>query len=180
MSDTPKKRGRPRTYIPSNEIKENEYTKGHAEVLLECLRKGFLKCQVFDALNISKATFYRWLDEYPEFKQAFELGWPKCESFWAKQLQEMTLARNDAGSKSCVMILNNNFGWGRDELRSGVTNNMQINVQGNMQIESKSSSELIELISANVESLQSKNVLPIEYQVLSDDQSDQSRSNEQD
>ncbi len=153
-------KGRPTTFIEAiTPISESEYTQSHPELMLRLMTEGKLNMQVIAALGLKKDTFYRWIREHEDFKTAYEIGRCRAEAYWAQQLQDMTIERNDKGCKACIMILNNNFGWGKDEMaRTQVQNT--INIQGNMNvIQQKSQEELIELIQNNTEYLQLNNVL---------------------
>lgn len=159
---------RPSTFLPS-EVIEAGYSDGHPSLMLKLFTEGKLNIQVIAALGLKKDTFYRWIREHEDFKTAYEIGRCRAEAFWAQQLQDMTIERNDKGCKACIMILNNNFGWGKDETTRTLTQNT-INITGNMNvIQGKSQQELIELIENNTEYLQLNNVLsPKVIEVLPD------------
>lgn len=174
----PKKRGRPSKYkYAPVTIKEPEFNLSHAQALLELLSRGVLNTGCMAELGLKKDTFYRWIREHEDFKDAYEIGRPRCETYWSNQLQQMTLERDDKGAKACIMILNNNFGWGKDDLARGNVTQNNINIHGNMNvIDQKSQTELLEMFKGNLAYLEVNNLLPetidVEAQDFIDGQSD--------
>ena len=154
--------GRPTRYVDSDPkaIAEAVYNSSHPERLLELMGEGKLDCEIYAILGLKKDTFYRWRREYPAFESAFQLGLPRCEAWYVKKCRECWERGDDKGFKYFIGIMNNKFGWGKEERYSSVTQNT-INIQGNMNvIQQKSQEELIELIQNNTEYLQLNNVLP--------------------
>lgn len=176
LDNKEKKRGRPKKLIVSKvSVTEDLYTKSHAEKLLELLSRGATNAQCMAGLSIKHDTFYRWAREEKDFKAAYEIGRPKAESYWVTKLQEMVERGDDKGCKACIMILNNNFGWGQNELsaKANINNKFtQINVSGSMNVlDTKSIPELIETIKDNFKDLQQKNVIPAEYTLIAPEES---------
>lgn len=134
----------------------------HPAKLVSLMETGALRSQVCSAFDVCRDTLYDWKSKYPEFKEALGRGVEKAESFWAEKLQTMVLEKNDAGCKACIMILNNNFGWGKNENTSNVTNNTQINIKGNMQVlQAKSTDELLDILRGDVEYLTNNQVIDV-------------------
>ncbi len=145
MSSAPKKLGRPTTYMDV-----------YPELILELSSAGALNCDLYVSLDICKETFFQWVNAYPEFEDAYRRARARSEAYWARQLKEMTLAKDDKGAKACIMILNNNFGWGNNEARGSTTNHIQI---GNMNVLStKSEVELLEIIQEKMKKLHIQDV----------------------
>lgn len=163
MDDTPKrKRGRPSTFISAapGSIKEMDYANNHPAQLLKLMSEGKLDCEIFSELGIKKDTFYRWRRENEEFMNAFELGLPRCEAWWVSRMRQCWLNGDEKGFKYCIAIMNNKFGWGKDENTKSLVQNT-VNIQGNMNvIQQKSQEELIEMLTSDLQYLQSNNVLP--------------------
>src|SRR5687767_7641453 len=105
---------RPRTFVPG-EVHEEEYVQSHPQRLLELMELGKLDCQIFAEFKISKDTYWRWMKEEPEFKKAHELGKPRCEAWWVTKMVDCWQNGDDKGFKYCIAIMNNKFGWGKDE-----------------------------------------------------------------
>lgn len=104
-----------------------KYAEDYPEKLLEMMEKGYLDCQIYAAFDVSKDTFYEWLKAHPEFKEAHQRGLPKCEAMWATKMQTMIDDREDKGFKPLIAVMNNKFGWGKNESSSGNTTNIHIN-----------------------------------------------------
>jgi hypothetical protein len=121
--------GRPSIYKPGNVI-ENEYDNNHPQYLLALLSEGKLDIEVIAALGISKDTFYRWLREKEDFKQAYNLGLPRCEAIYIAKARTCWEAGDEKGFKYFIALMNNKFGWGDTEKSSQTRvthNNININ-----------------------------------------------------
>lgn len=153
----------------------SEYKEAFADILLECMEQGMLDCEIFSELGVCRTTFYRYLKEYPDFKEAYDLGLSKCEAWWVKSLRNNYLAGNDKGFKYAALIMNTKFGYRESQVQNAVTNNTQINIQGNMNVlEGKSTPELLDAIQNNMTFLRDNSVIDIKAI------DDRSESDEQD
>ena len=154
----------------------SEYKPEYADILLECMSSGMLDCEIFAKLGIGKTTFYRYLKEYPDFKEAYEIGLPRCEAIWARKGIDRFDEGNDKGFKYYVLVMNTKFGYRENQSPQGVTNNTQINIQGNMTVlQDKSNKELLESIESDISFLKDVGVIDAEFKTLNDD-SDKSES----
>lgn len=158
------KRGRPKggnKYKPGKVALDTSYLSSHPEQLLAFMKAGHLDYEIYAAFNICKDTFYEWLRTHADFKKAYDIGLCHCQAFYLRHAREAMLRGDDNGSKHFIMIMNNKFGWGKDE-NNKVTNNTQINIQGNMQVlNSKSPTELLELLKSNINYLKTNNVIDV-------------------
>lgn len=118
----PVKRGRPPLYDPAI----------HPDALVEMMAKGMLDCEIYAEWGITRETFCKWKRDHEEFKEAHEEGMPKCEAVYVGKMRQCWLDGDDKGFKYCIALMNNKFGWGKDEnTRSQISNTYNIN---NMQI----------------------------------------------
>lgn len=152
-------------------VDEPEYESSHPEKLLQCLKQGMLDCEIYAAFNISKATFYRWRNEHPEFNRAYEIGFPHCESHWLvygkKGMQGEIKGFN---FNSWISFMNNKFTWKKDTSEgSGTTN---INIQNMAVLQSKPKEGLIEYI--KTVGAKNQDILNIEFTDDSADKPEQS------
>jgi hypothetical protein len=149
----------------------SEYKAEYPDILLDCMSKGMLDCEIFATLGVGKTTFYRYLKEYPDFKEAYELGLPRCEAVWARKGIDRFDEGNDKGFKYYVLVMNTKFGYRENQGPSGTTNNTQINIQGNMTVlQGKSNQELLESINSDISFLKEVGVIDAVFKAL-DDQS---------
>jgi hypothetical protein len=131
--------GRPSTYNPES-----------IDLMRQLLKQGALDCEICTALHISRATFYRWLNEYEDFKQAHEEGLEECEAWWTGKARECFLSRDDKGFKYFISTMNNKFGWEKGS-KGQDTTSTTINI-GNMNVlQQKSRTELLDYIHASIE-----------------------------
>ena len=63
--------GRPTIYKPE-----------YSETLPDMMAKGESVCSVCKKWGISRRVFYKWLDEIPEFAEAYELAKTYCQAWW--------------------------------------------------------------------------------------------------
>lgn len=57
----------------------------HPEDLVKRMSEGQTDVEIFADWDISKATFYRWRQEFPELEAAHARALPKWESAWLKK-----------------------------------------------------------------------------------------------
>lgn len=115
-------KGRKSSYV-AGKVEESAYTKSHPQKLVEYMSEGMLDTKICALFNISRDTFYRWRREFPEFETAYQLGFPKCESWWTDEMIKCWKSKDEKGFKYCISIMNNKFGW-KD--KGEVTHNVNI------------------------------------------------------
>jgi hypothetical protein len=136
----------------------------HPNDLLEQMKLGKLNIQVIAEWGISKKTFYSWLNEHEELKEAYNQGEVACEAWWVDHIKEDYVNGRDKGYKYCNLIMNTKFGYKENQNSSSVTNNTLINVHGNINnIQEKSRDELIEFIKSGLED---NDIVQAEFKVL--------------
>lgn len=123
----------------------------HPNDLLERMRQGQLDIEVYAAWGISKKSFYKWLQDHEDLKDAHETGLPACEAWWLQEMKKKWQKGDEKGFKYCALIVNTKFGYRENQSPTAITNNT-INVHGNMNVlQEKSRDELIEFINNNIE-----------------------------
>jgi hypothetical protein len=143
----------------------SEYKPEYCEELINKMALGMFDYEVFADWDISRDTFYRWLKEHPDLKQAKDIGLVKSYKWWTTEGKQRFADRDDKGFKYWISIMNNlfrDFGWGKEEGAKAAT---QINI-GSMNILQKSPEELINIIQQDLKELKDNNVLPAEFEVL--------------
>lgn len=109
-----------------------KYQDNMPDDLIKLMSEGALDCEIYADWDISKDTFYRWLNEKDELKEAHQRGLAKCESWWTKRMRDCFLKGDDKGFKYCIAIMNNKFGWEKGT-KSGDGNTTNITI-GNMNV----------------------------------------------
>lgn len=108
------------------------------------MSQGKLDVQIYSDWGISKDTFYQWMNEHEELKEAHQIGMAKCESWYAQKAQQALEDRDDKGFKYFIAIMNNKFNWEKGSPKEVGTTNIQV---GNIQIlQQKSRDGLIDFI----------------------------------
>ena len=85
--------------------------------------------KICKGLGISRSLFYQWLREIPDFKEAYDLGDPACQSWWEDVgVQGMAGQIPKFNVNAWLAFMKRKYKWGQDE-DSKVTykiNNMNI------------------------------------------------------
>lgn len=122
------------------------YKDTYPDELVDLMALGRLDVQIYAKWDVSKDTFYRWLNEKPELREAHNRGLAKCEAWYICKAQEALEAGDDKGFKYFISLMNNKFGWEKGSKGEGntTTNNIQI---GSMNVlQQKSRTDLLDYI----------------------------------
>ncbi len=131
-----------------------KYRPEMCQKMFDMLKEGALDCELYAALGIAKATFQRWREKYPKFKEAYEEGMPHCEAYWtAIGRRGMMGEIKGFNFSSWIAFMNNKFKWAKDAAREAQNStNTQINI-GNMSVSNgKTNEELIQFIQSKLDS----------------------------
>ena len=155
MSEQKKKpkRGRPPSW-KLGPIKEPDYATSYPEKIVQYMEQGLHDYEIMALLGCSRETFYRWVRENDQLKQAHEVGKPKRFKFWMDEARKKIDEDSDKGYKYWISVMNNCFsdmGWVSDYNRHG--QGTQINIQNMQVIQNKDETELLESIKANFTTL---------------------------
>jgi hypothetical protein len=147
------------------------YKEAYSKELVDRMAEGMLDCEICSKWRISRNTFYRWIREHDEFREAFEVGSMCCETWWAEWGKKGMRGEIKGFSfNAWIAFMNNKFKWAKNALTDpgNVTNNIMIgNIQVNNQLPRQDLIEKIKLI-GNKHS----DILNVEYiEVKPDDQS---------
>lgn len=141
----------------------------HVLLIQDLMAKGYWDYELAATMDISRDTFYRWLRENDEFKQAFEDGKSKRAMFWSQLGRNAVLTDNKKFPfQTWIAFMNNqmqDFGWGTGDKQGNTTN---INIQNMNVLQNKDSSELLEMLQNKISSMDPKvkELLPIQVKVL--------------
>ena len=111
------KGGRPSKFRPSM-VRE----------LGELMEQGRSNVQICAEWNISENTFYRWLKDNKELKEAFDVALPKCQAYWETMGEAGMLGKIQRFNPTLYLaFMNNKFnGWAREKKEEPKT---QINIE---------------------------------------------------
>lgn len=123
-------RGRPFVYSPDL-----------CDKLFDLMCLGYTDCQIYTEFGVSEATFYRWKNEHPEFKEAYDRGYPEAEKVWMQKGMDFMVDGNKGAYMYWITFMNRKFKWSRNTNNDTQT---QININ-NVNI-NKSPTELIDYI----------------------------------
>lgn len=105
-----------------------KYKDTYPAEMLDMMANGYKDSWIFAEWKICKDTFYRWLKEYPELKEAHDQGMPLCEVWWEKKGVDLMAAGDNKAFNYWIAFMNRKFGWSRNNGGSGDTQtNIQIN-----------------------------------------------------
>lgn len=121
------RRGRPKGTSKSEvleEVRESGYNENTPKLLLKLFQEGKLPPQVCKLLRIRKKTFNEWLEKYPEFHKAYELGIVACEAYWVEQgIEGLKHARN-FNFNQWMSFMSNIFKWTKAGGEAGSVTNI--------------------------------------------------------
>ncbi len=147
----------------------------HPEELLKRMEAGKLNIEIIAEFDISEKTFYKWIKDHEEFKEAYERGLPKAHAAWIQKGQHYMEAEKDKPFRYWIGIMNNKFGWAQDAKagaqQTGGTTNIYIDKMNVLQ--SKNKDELLDIIA---QKLNANKAIPAEFKMLVQDK-DQEENN---
>ena len=88
-----------------------KYTKAMAAGLPDMFQNGESVVEVCVALGITKQTFYRWVDEREEFRDAYEKGKEVSEAWWTRLARGGSTGQVRVQPATLIFNLKNRFGW---------------------------------------------------------------------
>lgn len=120
MSDEAKKNqvGRPTAYDPEM-----------CEWVVRYMAEGYSKEASAALMNISTAMFYRYVNDYPEFREAVKIGEGHSRVFWEKH-GISGLYSEVFSASTWIFNMKNRFGWkDKHEMSTDPENPMQHEVK---------------------------------------------------
>lgn len=135
----------------SRPIGSGLYNETYCDNLIEEMSQGKLNIEVIAKWGISKKTFYRWVEKYPDLHDAYEIGLVHCEAWWVKFGRECAIRGDDKGFKYFISIMNNKFAWGKDDAKG--TTNQTINISNMNVLATKTETELLEILNNKLNNL---------------------------
>lgn len=136
MTDTPKKRGRPTIYKDT-----------YPDELIDLMSKGQLNCQIVSKWDINEDTFYTWLKTKPDLKEAYEIGLPKCQSWWLAWGQQGMMGQiKGFNFNAWIAFMNNKFGWTQGSKQGSEGSATTINIKSINVVQGKSNAQLLDYI----------------------------------
>lgn len=88
-----------------------KYKPEYVEQLPSMFANGEDVAEVATALGVSRQTFYNWVEAYPDFKEAYEIGKQKSEAWWAKLGRAGAAGKVDIQPTVWIFNMKNKFGW---------------------------------------------------------------------
>lgn len=142
-----------------------KYRADYPEKLIDLMSKGYLNLEIAAKLGVAEKTFYDWRERYPEFGEAYEIGYPQQYLWWQTKGREKYLeGDSDKGYKYWHAVMRNAFGYDVNEGKG--TTNIHINTQNNI-LSTKSDAELLELLQDKLNNLKlpDTNMIPVIHQI---------------
>lgn len=143
-----------------NQVYDPEF---HPKEVIRRMELGELDIQIIAAFGISKKTFYLWLKNHPEFKEAYDIGIVQCEAAWDRKGVEYMEGDRDKPFRYWIAIKNNKFGWA-DGKKEQINKTTNVYIDNMNVLQTKNKDELLDLISKK---LSHNDSIPQEYRMLS-------------
>lgn len=131
-----------------------KYKPEYCQRMIELMKRGYSNLELAAEFNISEACFYNWRDggDHPEFKEAYDIGYPLCFSWWMTTGRKKFLAdKNDKGYGYWKTCMANMFSYGVEEKEKAnkTVNNIAVN---NLLITANTSdSELLDILNQKLQ-----------------------------
>lgn len=135
------------------------YKPEYCQDMVDMMAKGLSKLEIACKFDITERQFNIWLDTHEDFKNAWEVGFPKLFTWWMTEGKKK-YSKNDKGMKHWTMMVQHLFKMNVEEKVQGNTiniNNNTLNYNG------KSDQELLAIL-GNV--MTEVNKLPIKQEPL--------------
>lgn len=157
MSEQKNPRGRPLKY-------DFEF---HPVDLFEKMSRGDCDVHIYAAWGISEETFYKWMREYPELKEAHDKGLPAWEKAWLNKGIKFMEEGNDKAYRYWNRILGVKGGEKYKENKNTPTNITNVSVNNMNVLQGKSEAELLEILTTKLEKLpvQIPQTIDVDYKV---------------
>lgn len=126
-------------------LKPDTYKPEYCEMLIEHMKQGYSFDSFTGVIGKCRKTLYNWVDTHPDFKEAKEIAFGKCQMWWEKQAIDGLYNFKDGPTlNQSVWIFNmkGRFGW-RDQ--TDITAKVDSNVKTTDQ-NTESISELLKLL----------------------------------
>ena len=145
--------------IPANKGgRPSKYQDHYVQDLKDLMANGRSNIQICAEWKISEKTFYRWMEDKPELKKAYEDALPQCQSYWEAMGEAGMLGKIQRFNPTLYLaFMNNKFnGWAREKKDEGPKiniENMQV-LQNMQQLDDNQLDEKINAILAKYEGLE--------------------------
>jgi hypothetical protein len=94
------------------EMSKSNYRKELCKEILPYFEQGMDVPEVAKELGISKRSFYRYIEQHEEFKEAYEEGKALSEAWWLKQGREaVSNPEHKINATIWIFAMKNKFGW---------------------------------------------------------------------
>lgn len=132
-------------------LRRTKYYPDMCDTILDIAQEGGHVSQMCVKLGISKDTFYRWLDRYDEFSEAYAQSKLISQAVHEEMLLAGAMGRiKNFNFNAMAMLMNNKFP--QDYKRSATGSNTEINIGSINSIEKMDAKDL----DAKIEQLQEK------------------------
>lgn len=126
-----------------------KYKKKFCAEVFKFMSAGLSETQTIAQLGVSRASFYRWKKEYPEFKEACDMGQVKFDAQYEELGVQAMKKEKDIDYQFWRDLMKYRHGWTEKTAPAGTTNNTQININV---LNDQSNEELLAYIKTQMDS----------------------------
>jgi len=126
-----------------------KYTSTHCVELYKKMAAGLSDTEVMAQWNISRSTFYRWIKEVPELKDAHERGKVAFDAIHEDIGRQGMMKQSDVDYQFWRDLGKYRHGWA--EKQSAATQNTQINIDTMNVLNEQTNEELLDFIKSQME-----------------------------
>lgn len=123
--------------------------------MIHMMTNGAKDSWIYAHWGITKETFYSWIREKPDFKEAHDQGLPLCEVWWEQKGMELMANSDNKAFNYWIAFMNRKFGWNKSS--DSQTN---INIQNMNVLNTQSREDRLEFIKTKLQELEIITVIP--------------------
>lgn len=91
---------------------DTKYDIKFIDMLPDLFREGQGVAEVSVAMGISRATFYRWCEAYPDFDEAYkDAKDTECRASWMEKGRKIAYGEIKGNAAMWIINVRNRFGW---------------------------------------------------------------------
>ena len=113
----------------------NKYKSEYADRLPEMFKDGESIAEIAKEFKICRATFYNWVRDNPDFKEAYAMGKTYSEAWWMKIGRGGAVGKIDINPSVWLANMRNRFDWDKPDKADANSQEDQKDIKITIEIE---------------------------------------------
>jgi transcriptional regulator with XRE-family HTH domain len=102
-----------------------KYKKEYPQMMIDAMKKGYSQCKFAAEIGVAHQTITDWINKYPDFAQAVELGKMHREVFFEQSGIDLMTGKSKGNARVWELICKNHFGL-KDKVETEISGNMNV------------------------------------------------------